>query len=207
MIKYTFTILLFIVSFGCFSQEKFELLNVQLYNLNDDSKLDTTVTVEYLNDSLDVFIFSKFNYPEFKHRLLNDSTLILEQADYKVEIHSRKFDTSNNELSFIENGQILDKINGLKIWGTDGNIPRTVISNVEIKNQKTSKKLEAKYISNLFEPNIKCKSTNCHIKGYLTDKNNLLISMFNSDGAGGYTVLFLFDKDLNLSKRIIGFGF
>jgi len=176
---------------------------------SDDSKLtyDTTISIGYLKDSLDLFLLSKFNYEPFENKLINDSTLVLKQESYQIEICSKKVDTSIYELSFIQNGQILDKINGLKIWGIDGNIPNRVISSIKLTNEINTNSLDSNNFINLFEPSIYCQKSRCMTNAYLTDENNLIISMFNSDGAGGYTAIFIFDNSLKIIDRIVGYGF
>jgi hypothetical protein len=180
---------------------------VQLFSEDASSTHDTTISLEYLKNSLDLILLSKFNYEPFENNLINDSTLILKKLDFQIELNSRKFDTSMYNLSYIQNGKILDKINGLKVWGTDGNIPKRVISNIKLKHGKESKLIDKKYFNNLFEPMLFCQKNRCMTNAYLTPDRELIISMFNSDGAGSYTAILIFDSKLNMIEKIVGYGF
>ena len=110
--------------------------------------------------------------------------------NYKLKYH--KGDDSKNEISYLE------KINGKEIWGTDGDIPKNQYGQVTLILGNVRINLP---IDNLFNPNIDYTKVN-------VDKKNriIYISAMNSDGAGGYEVLWIIKKD-KFKERIVTLGF
>ena len=93
-----------------------------------------------------------------------------------------KGDDSKNELNWLE------KINGKEIWGTDGNIPKNQYGQITLTFGKEIIHLP---IDNLFEPNLD------NIKVNIDSKNKTIyISTMNSDGAGGYVVLWIIENGI-----------
>jgi hypothetical protein len=103
-----------------------------------------------------------------------------------------KENSASNEMRYLE------KINGKEIWGTDGNVPKKQYGQFTLILGKDKIHLP---IDNLFEPNL--DSTKLNI-----DKNSrtIYISASNSDGAGGYEVLWIIENG-TFKQRITTFGF
>ena len=63
---------------------------------------------------------------------------------------------------------------------------------------KANKEIPKKQYNDLFEPTIECLNDNddlyCYTVGYLNEKGEIILTMQNSDGAGSYMVIFLFNK-------------
>ena len=119
-----------------------------------------------------------------------DGKVKLENENVKIEICETKFIKEKHKLKFLKNDKsILVKIDNSQIFGTDGNIPKNEYLNFEIivNSQKIQLPKEA-YI-NLFEPNLDYTLVN-----YDENNNRLFIQSMNSDGAGGYAVIWMFEN-------------
>lgn len=80
----------------------------------------------------------------------------------------------------------MEKINGDEIWGTDGDVPRMQYGKAILHIGSNKVDLP---IDNLFEPNLDFTSV------YIDKKNNIIyVSALNSDGAGGYAVLWIIEN-------------
>lgn len=122
------------------------------------------------------------------------------------------FDTSWNKLTFSEKGDYVEAINGKAFWGSDGWIPKTRIAKMVFRKNDLSKVIPAQHYDDLFEPNIKCyeiseNEKSCYTNGYVTNIGETIIEMSNSDGAGAYVVIFIFDEMGKLKARVVGHGF
>ena len=95
----------------------------------------------------------------------------------------------------------LDKIDNLQIFGTDGNIPKREYKSIKIEIDNVKIELPKNAIKNLFEPNLESSTVNY-------DKINdiLYISSMNSDGAGGYLIIWIIEKK-SYRNRIEAYGF
>lgn len=96
----------------------------------------------------------------------------------KLQFH--KANSSKNEVNYLE------KINGKEIWGTDGNIPQKQYGKMLL--QIGGNKLNLP-VNNLFEPNLNDTTVNVD-----ANTDTIYIIAYNSDGAGGYAVLWIVEK-------------
>lgn len=97
---------------------------------------------------------------------------------YKLQYHQ-----SNSKLN---EATYLEKINGKEIWGTDGNVPKMQYGEAILKLGNNNIYLP---VDNLFEPNLNYTLVNIDKK-----QNTIYISTINSDGAGGYAVLWIIEN-------------
>ncbi len=130
---------------------------------------------------------------------LTDTSASYRFDSLSVNITTYSFDPSQNELEYFRdstsnsNFTYLEKINGRRIWGTDGNIPRMQYQRLTVQFGNEEIVLPTE---NLFEPDL--ENTFVHI-----DKNErtVYISALNSDGAGTYVVLWIV-QDGMLKDRV-----
>jgi hypothetical protein len=143
----------------------------------------------YIHNSRVKFIdeFEKISYDK-----LTDSTITFKKDSIILIITKTKFNPKNNELQYNKGDASknemswLEKINGKEIWGTDGNVPKNQYGQITLTLGKNKIYLP---IDNLFEPNLEYTTVN------IDEKNNTIyISAMNSDGAGGYSVLWIIDN-------------
>jgi hypothetical protein len=178
--------------------------NVQLENQKEEL-FDTIVSLQYLENNL--HLLKKFNYEKFDHISKNENSLLLISNNISFEIITSKFDSSNNKLEFKDGKYQLEKINDKPFWGTDGDIPTRKISKMVYWNNDSPVDVPSKYYNDLYQPNLHCYDSYCYIYGYKTERNEIVIIMNNSDGAGGYTAILILDNNGNIKDRIVGYGF
>ncbi|TRZ45119.1 hypothetical protein [Robertkochia solimangrovi] len=130
-----------------------------------------------------------------KSRILPlDSLKSYSGNDFSFEYEIVDFDSTN---------RIIDKqdeiwvtfIDGRPVHGTDGNLPKTQVKNIEVKINSKSIKVHQLFYSDIFE----CDNT------FDTFKigDTYFVYQSNSDGAGGYEIVWVFTKD-GLIQRLVG---
>ena len=179
--------------------------DVQLYEYHNDRYYDTTIHIDSLKDLF--HDFSKFNYTELKRKRNKDKSLTLYNDSIKIIIEEALFDSSKHVLTY-EDGGGYTKIDGKVFYGSDGFIPRRKISGITFYNHDYKKVIEKDYYSDLYEPNLHCYQNpeRCYTFAYIKDSDEIIVTMSNSDGAGSYEVVFIFDIKGNIKRRIIGYA-
>ncbi len=132
----------------------------------------------------------------------NENKSVFNSKNIQVEIKSGPFDYKENKKYFSVtdyNGQKMeDHFKGQQIWGTDGTIPRTHYKYISVKTSKKILQIPTKEIENLF--NVNHESAKCY---WDKDYQTLYINMVNSDGAGGYAVIFKIEKGKYKGRTLI----
>ena len=90
----------------------------------------------------------------------------------------------------------LEKIDGKRFWGTDGEIPRTIISSVKLLNKGLPIDIPKNAFQDLYEPSLRTLSI-C-----FDGINTFYVRMDNSDGAGAYTVIWVFKNGKYIGRYI-----
>ncbi len=131
-----------------------------------------------------------------------ESEINFSNTKLKVKIIEKKFEKNKHKLQFVKNypNQIL-KIDEKEYWGTDGNVPKTEYKSISIKFNKSSFELPRVALQNLYEPNLYSTKVN-----YDSKKDIIYVSAMNSDGAGGYLVVWKIEKG-KYKERFIAYGF
>jgi len=186
-----------------------EYFKVRLFHPETEIEFDSIVSKEFLKD--DLFTLLEFNYPKFESKVIDENSVELLKGNTKIVIKTSEFKKDNRELSFDSSETFLEKIDGKDIYGTDGNIPRKEISSFYLIVNDEKIEIPKEQYNDLFEPTIECLNDNddlyCYTIGYLNEKGEIILTMQNSDGAGSYMVIFLFDKKNKIKERIIGYQF
>lgn len=135
---------------------------------------------------------------------LTDSSILFKSDTLKLTITKTSFNSKTNKLQYHKGNpqeneaSYLERINGLEIWGSEGNIPKKQYGQILLELGKKKTQLP---IENLFEPNLGYTSLN------IDEQNETIyISSLNSDGAGAYAVLWIV-KQGNYRQRIITIPF
>jgi len=134
------------------------------------------------------------DFKQFKTRVSEkDQKETLENKDLKVEIALKKFNPENHKLSYeeVEGGRFLSKIDGQPFWGTDGGVPSTQYQKITVQKNGKTMTVPAEAFKNLFQPGLYPGNTTITIN---PKDETIYITSFNSDGAGGYVVGFVFKK-------------
>ncbi|MCR4031060.1 MULTISPECIES: hypothetical protein [Flavobacterium] len=128
--------------------------------------------------------------------------VIFKKDSLTIVIESKKFDSKTAKLAYSKNEKsFLEKINGKKIWGTDGNIPRTTYKLITVTIGKKTLDLPKDAFDDLFEPNFSYTQIN-----YDRKNDILYIASSNGDGAGGYELVWIIEKG-RYKERKIAYGF
>ncbi|MBL4716080.1 MAG: hypothetical protein JKX95_05545 [Bacteroidia bacterium] len=204
-------LLVLVIVWGNVCAQDGQQYKVRIYD-DEEELVDTIMSFVALEEVL--HLFGGFNYPTLDHGILGDSVSRLFNDTVEFKIYKAKFDSSKYEsVEFYDDLNHIGSVNGKKVWGTDGGIPQWAIEKMEFKRNDRVVNIPTVSYIDLFEPNIGCyyvthsKSDWCYTKGYITDRNKLIISMSNSDAAGGYEVIFVFNMDGELENRAVGHGF
>jgi hypothetical protein len=149
--------------------------------------------MKFIHD-FDQIPFDKLTDSSITYKM-DSAELIVSKTKFnpkKNKLQYHKGDDSRNEMSYLE------KINGKEIWGTDGNVPKIQYKQITLNLGKGSINLP---IDNLFEPNLDYTRVNIDAKN-----KTIYISASNSDGAGGYEVLWIIVNG-KFKQRILTVGF
>ena len=142
------------------------------------------------------------NFTKIPPKSNSNDILKLENDKVKIEISATTFTKENHKLNFAKNSKtLLDKIDGSRIFGTDGNIPKRQYQSIKVKINKTTIELPDLALKNLFEPNLENHQAN-----YDEKSDILYIYSSNSDGAGSYEVVWIIEKK-KYKERFEAYGF
>ncbi|MBC5775485.1 hypothetical protein H8S95_15515 [Pontibacter sp. KCTC 32443] len=138
------------------------------------------------------------NFTKVPCQVLTDSNAIFKTDSLTIRITKVPFNPKNNKLQFHKGDSsnnetsYLEKVNGKEIWGTDGNIPKKQYGQILLQLGKDKIYLP---VENLYEPNLDYTSVT------IDSNKTIYLSALNSDGAGGYAVLWIIEKG-RFKKRI-----
>ncbi|MBQ4818611.1 hypothetical protein [Aquimarina sp. MMG016] len=143
-------------------------------------------SIESGNDQLLLgYIHKSRLYPLEKLKAYNGNRF---SFSYKLQ----KFDFENKITNY--DGKYVTKINGRRFYGTDGNIPKIQVS--QINASVDGKNINIPDV--LFEDIFECDND------FVINKNkeDYIIHQWNSDGAGGYLIVWVLDKN-KVKQRLI----
>lgn len=126
----------------------------------------------------------------------------LENGSVKIEISETKFIKEKHKLKFFKgNPNQLEKIDNLQIFGTDGEVPKREYKSIKIDINNIKIELPNSALKNLFEVSLHNSKANYDAKNDI-----LYISSSNSDGAGGYEIIWVIEKK-KYKYRVEAYGF
>jgi len=114
-------------------------------------------------------------------------------SDFKFQYKLTDFDSTNRIID--RDGNIIKRIDGRSIWGTDGGFPKTQVAGINVKINEQEIAIHKAFYSDIYE----CDND---FKIYKRGET-YFVSQFNSDGAGAYDIVWVFDKN-GLKQRYIG---
>lgn len=142
------------------------------------------------------------SYESIPSTSVSENKIVFNSKNIRVDIESEPFNYKENKRYFSTtdyNGhKVEDKFKGQHIWGTDGTVPQTHYKFISVKINGKTLQIPPKEIENLF--NINNESASCYFD---SEEETLYINMVNSDGAGGYAVLFKIEKGIYKGKTLI----
>lgn len=132
----------------------------------------------------------------------SSNAVILKKDSIEIILTQSKFEKSKHKFKYAkENPTQIELIDNERYWGTDGDMPKTQFEKVVVKIGKREIILPKEAIVGLYQPNLFTVQVNFDKKS-----NIIYISTFNSDGAGGYEVIWEIEDGLYKNKLIV-YGF
>jgi hypothetical protein len=128
-----------------------------------------------------------------KENVYNDSC-VFKNDDLIAVVKKTSF--ISNKHKIIKKSQDLLLIDGKGFWGTDGEIPKSSISKLRLIIKGKSIIIPNNAFNDLYEPRFKTLSI-C-----FGPENTIYVSMSNSDGAGAYTIIWIFKDNKYFSRYI-----
>jgi hypothetical protein len=119
---------------------------------------------------------------------------VLKNDSLIVSVRKTSFNPGKHKL--LKKSHELLLIDGKGFWGTDGEIPKESIFKLKIIKNGKSIIIPNDSYNDLYEPHLETLSIS------YGPKNAIYLSMSNSDGAGGYTIIWVF-KDNKYYTRYI----
>jgi hypothetical protein len=127
------------------------------------------------------------NFTEIPKENTSTNEITFSNKNFEIKIIEKQFDKTKHSFKYYnENPNQLNEIDGKEIFGTDGNIPKMEYKNITISFKNNIIELPKESIENLYEPNF--EYTKCN---YNEKEKALYIQSMNSDGAGGYVVIWI----------------
>ena len=162
-----------------------------------DYRFDGQTSSGYIHRSRLKFIDM---FDEVPASLLADTAIRFRSTSLKLTVTSAPFDPEANRLEYRSAGsgdhafRYLATVNENTIWGTDGNVPNRQYGKMRL--EWLSKVIDLP-VESLFEPNL--LDTRVYVDTY---HETVYVTALNSDGAGGYAVLWVVRGD-QLKGRVI----
>lgn len=129
------------------------------------------------------------------------NSLKLNKDSIQVIITTKKFQKEKHTIKYIDGGSLTERIDNKPIWGTDGNMPETEYQSITVKIGQNTITLPQSALVTLYQPNLE------HTKAHLDKTSNTLyIHSLNSDGAGGYAVIWKIENGV-YKERFVTHGF
>ena len=120
----------------------------------------------------------------------------------EILVVTQKLDKGKYRFSYFKgNKDQIELVNGRPYWGTDGGLPKAEYKLISIRLGKKKVDLPKSALENLFEPGLNNTQVN-----YDQQSDILYIQSMNSDGAGGYEVIWKIEKG-KYKNRYIADGF
>ncbi|MEZ0128642.1 hypothetical protein AB9T88_02085 [Flavobacterium sp. LBUM151] len=128
--------------------------------------------------------------------------VILDDGLIKIEISETKFLKDKHKLFFFKgNSDQLHKIDDSIFLGTDGDIPKREYKSLEVEINNVKVQIPNDALKNLYNPTLYNSKAN-----YDQINDILYIHSTNSDGAGGYEIIWVIEKK-KYKARIEAYGF
>ena len=183
-------------------------------NLEKLEVYDTTVSLSYLSEvryeSLtNMQIFEGFDYPKLQ-MIKNDDFIELSNDSIKIALLSKPFDSIDFKVNYRTDSSLFYNSLYFREFPMEFDYPsfypKTEISEIKLSVNDRIIKVPDKHCKDLYNPDLeKHKYGDFElfgINGYMADNGNILLTLYCGEGVGAYKVIFLFDRDGRLIKRI-----
>lgn len=131
-----------------------------------------------------------------------ENEVVLTKDSVTVFVTRKKFDKTTHRFSYYkDNPSQIEKIDNNRYWGTDGGMPATAYKKITVRTGSKTIVLPERAYKDLFEPNLYTT------KAYFDKAKNIIyIQSMNSDGAGGYEVIWKIENG-QYKERLVAYGF
>lgn len=164
------------------------------------------INIRYEKDAKEFsgFIFKDrlkdiYSFGELQGRSINSNEFKVSNKNIEIVVSDKNFIASEHSIINKKNQKdLIEMIDGKKIFGTDGYLPKREYKAVEIKINGLKVSLPKETLQNLFEPTIEYTVAN-----YDDKSQTLYIRCDNSDGSASYAVIWVIEKG-KFKQRCIG---
>jgi len=129
-----------------------------------------------------------------------EQKVVLGNDFIEITLVQKDFIPAKNKVTKDKEGWVR-KINGKEFWGTDGGLPAKEYKSVTVNIGQKDIDIPSEAYNDLYNPNLEYSEANYDIKNDI-----LYVHSNNSDGAGGYTVVWVIEKG-EYKKRYLYYGF
>ncbi|GEP97619.1 SH3 domain-containing protein [Chitinophaga cymbidii] len=142
------------------------------------------------------------DFPEIPITKESENKIVLKKEDIAITISQSAFDKRKHKFTYIKDyPDQIELIDNQRYWGTDGGMPTRQFEKIEIRTGQKTLELPKSALDGLYEPGIYNAVVN-----YDKVSDTFYIQMMNSDGAGGYLVLWRVEKGV-YKDRLVVYGF
>lgn len=133
---------------------------------------------------------------------LNGNKVILKKDSISITLTSALFDKKKHRFKYLKDyPDQIDLIDNKKYWGKDGGMPSSQYEKIVVSVGKKTITLPVAAIQGLYEPNLFSATAT-----YDNINDVFYIQSMNSDGAGGYEVIWKIEKG-EYKERLVVYGF
>lgn len=142
------------------------------------------------------------NFLAFSVSANSKNSVTLKKDSLEVFLSQSNFDPKKHTFNYYkDNNTQLEFIDGKQYWGKDGGMPETQYGKIRIKIGAKTIDLPKEALEGLYQPSFHKVSVN-----YDAANEIIYIQSVNSDGAGGYDVIWKVEKGI-YKERLIAYGF
>jgi hypothetical protein len=179
-----------------------------LYCFDDEEKAGL-ISVDFKDGALDLSgdvkkgdIKMVFNFSPVPYNYSNENKIILARDNIRIIATQTNYSKEHSVFTFADdNPTALLKIDGKEFFGTDGEIPTRQYGFIAVTIGADKIDFPKSALEGLFQPNLE------DTEAFYDAKNDILyIKSMNSDGAGGYDVLWVVEKR-HYKTRYVFHGF
>lgn len=142
------------------------------------------------------------NFRAFSVSANSKNSVTLKKDSLEVFLSQSNFDQKRHTFKYYkDNNTQLEFIDGKQYWGKDGGMPETQYGKISIKIGAKTIDLPSEALEGLYQPSFHKVTVN-----YDTANEIIYVQSVNSDGAGGYDVIWKVEKGI-YKERLIAYGF
>ena len=136
------------------------------------------------------------SFKKIKQDIPKENVIVFQSDKVYVKIVKKKFEYQKHSITYFkEYPTFIEKIDDKEIFGTDGNMPVEEYESIEIEIDSKKILFPKSAYENLFEPNLEATTVN-----YDRSNIRLFIQAMNSDAAGSYAVIWMFENGVYKSS-------